>query len=205
MKTITELKTQAKNAKRVSVYLDGQYYCGLDLQTVVKNRLKVGLSLEESEFIDIQRESEFSACYNSALNLISKSVKTEKEVSDKLIKKGYLKEIVEEVIEKVKSYGFIDDKNYAERYVSTYKNVKGKRLIALELKKKGVSEKDYKEILDETDSQQETAYNLAVKYLKNKAIDEKTIRKCYNYLLSKGFSYDECTYATKKATNFNED
>ena len=205
MKTITELKTQAKNAKRVSVYLDGQYYCGLDLQTVVKNRLKVGLSLEESELIDIQRESEFSACYNSALNLISKSVKTEKEVSDKLIKKGYLKEIVEEVIEKVKSYGFIDDKNYAERYVSTYKNVKGKRLIALELKKKGVSEKDYKEILDETDSQQETAYNIAVKYLKNKAIDEKTIRKCYNYLLSKGFSYDECTYATKKATNFNED
>ena len=205
MKTITELKTQAKNAKRVSVYLDGQYYCGLDLQTVVKNRLKVGLSLEESELIDIQRESEFSACYNSALNLISKSVKTEKEVSDKLIKKGYLKEIVEEVIEKVKSYGFIDDKNYAERYVSTYKNIKGKRLITLELKKKGVSEKDYKEILDETDSQQETAYNLAVKYLKNKAIDEKTIRKCYNYLLSKGFSYDECTYATKKATNFNED
>ena len=205
MKTITELKTQAKNAKRVSVYLDGQYYCGLDLQTVVKNRLKVGLSLEESELIDIQRESEFSACYNSALNLISKSVKTEKEVSDKLIKKGYLKEIVEEVIEKVKSYGFIDDKNYAERYVSTYKNVKGKRLIALELKKKGVSEKDYKEILDETDSQQETAYNLAVKYLKNKAIDEKTIRKCYNYLLQKGFSYDECTYATKKATSFNED
>jgi regulatory protein len=205
MKTITELKTQAKNAKRVSVYLDGQYYCGLDLQTVVKNRLKVGLSLEESELIDIQRESEFSACYNSALNLISKSVKTEKEVSDKLIKKGYLKEIVEEVIEKVKSYGFIDDKNYAERYVSTYKNVKGKRLIALELKKKGVSEKDYKEILDETDSQQETAYNLAVKYLKNKAIDEKTIRKCYNYLLSRGFSYDECTYATTKATNINED
>lgn len=205
MKTITELKTQAKNAKRVNVYLDGQYYCGLDLQTVVKNRLKVGLSLEESEIIDIQRESEFSACYNSALNLISKSVKTEKEVSDKLIKKGYLKEIVEEVIEKVKSYGFIDDKNYAERYLSTYKNVKGKRLIALELKKRGVSEKDYKEILDETDSQQETAYNLAVKYLKNKVIDEKTVRKCYSYLLSKGFSYDECTYATKKATNFNED
>ncbi len=205
MKTITELKTQTKNSKRVSVYLDGQYYCGLDLQTVVKNRLKVGLQIDESKIIEIQRESEFSACYNSALNLISKSVKTQKEVTDKLIKKGYLLEIVNEVIEKVKGYGFIDDKDYAERYVSTYKNSKGKRLIALELKKKGVDDKVFKEVLEDTSSQEEVAYNLALKYLKNKEIDKNTVRKCYNYLLTKGFTYEECSYATKKATNLDEE
>ena len=205
MKIITDLKTQTKNAKRVSVFLDGEYYCGLDLQTVVKNRLKVGLEISESELIEIQRESELSACYNSALNLISKSSKTEKEVGDKLINKGYLPEIVSEVILKVKSYGFIDDKIYAERYVSTYKNTKGKRLMALELKRKGVSESDVNCVLDSATSQEEVAYNIALKYLKNKEINRATVQKCYNYLLSKGFSYDECSYATKKATKIEEE
>ncbi len=205
MKIITDLKTQTKNAKRVSVFLDGEYYCGLDLQTVVKNRLKVGLEISESELIVIQRESELSACYNSALNLISKSSKTEKEVSDKLVNKGYLLEIVSEVILKIKSYGFIDDKNYAERYVSTYKNTKSKRLMALELKRKGVSESDVNSVLDSATSQEEVAYNIALKYLKNKEINRTTVQKCYNYLLSKGFSYDECSYATKKATKIEEE
>ena len=43
MKTITALKEQSKNKKRVNVYLDGQFYIGLDLLTVMKLRLKEGL------------------------------------------------------------------------------------------------------------------------------------------------------------------
>ena len=80
MKTITDLKTQVKNKKRVSVYLDGAYYCGFDIATVLKNRLKVGMEIDEKILVDIQRESELQACFDSALNYISTSVKTEKEV-----------------------------------------------------------------------------------------------------------------------------
>ena len=106
MKTITDLKPQLKNGKRVSVYLNGSYYCGLDLLTIMKYRLKVGSEIEESELIEIQKNSEAQACFDSALNIISKSVKTEKEIVDKLTKKGYLKEIIDEVLVKLRSYGF---------------------------------------------------------------------------------------------------
>lgn len=204
MKTITDLKPQVKNSKRVSVYLNGAYYCGLDLLTVMQHRLKVGMDIEESKIVEIQKSSEFEACFDSALNIISKSVKTEKEILDKLTKKGYLKEIIDEVLVKLRSYGFADDKNYAERYISTYKGVKGKRLLALELRRKGVKEVDSQEVLDGIENEYKTALKIAEKYVKNKEKDLKTLQKCYKYLLSKGFSYEDSLTAAKQVLGDND-
>ncbi len=195
MKTITELKTQAKNKNRVSVYLDGAYYCGLDVATVLKNRLKVGMEIEEQTLIEIQKESELQACFDSALTFISGAIKTEREVYQKLVKKGYLPEICSLAVEKVKSYGYLDDADYAKRYVSTYAKTKGKRLIGLQLKQKGVSDEQVEKAVLEIENQGETAKIIAEKYLKNKQVDKKILQKCYKYLLSKGFDYDDAKYA----------
>ena len=123
--------------------------------------------------------------------IISKSVKTEKQVRDKLISKGYLGEIVDKVIEKLKEYGYVDDGDFSSRYVSTYKGVKGRLLIKNELRKKGVSDTHVQEALSSIDSQEEAAKKLAEKYLKNKEITKQNLLKCYKYLLSKGFDYDD--------------
>ena len=198
MKKITDIKEQAKNKKRVSIYLDGEFYCGLDLVTAVKNRLKVGEFIQEETLVQIQCDSEMQACFDKALTFISSAVRTEKQIKDRLIKYGYLEEIVVKAIEKLKSYGYVDDEDYAKRYASTYKGVKGKRLIKLELKQKGVSEKDAETALSDIERQQEACDRLAEKYLKNKEKDQKNILKCYKYLLSKGFDYDEAKQAVDK-------
>ena len=204
MKTITDLKPQIKIGKRVSVYLNGSYYCGLDIITVMKNRIKVGDEIEESKLVEIQREAEAGACFESALKYISKSVKTEKQVKIKLLEKGYLEEIVLETLEKLKDYKFIDDKDYSERYVSTYKNNKGKKLIELELKNKGISKNDIYESLELVENELETAIKIAEKYVKNKEKDAQTLQKCYKYLISKGFNYEDSLTASKKAINSDE-
>ena len=124
MKVITHLKVQVKNKKRVSVYLDGSYFCGLDLTTVMLNRLKVGMAIEESELVKLQLESEQSTAFDKALKYIERSVKTERAVREKLRSYGYVDEVISTVIEKLKGYNFVDDKNYAERYVNTYSKYK---------------------------------------------------------------------------------
>ena len=198
MKQITALKEQVKNKKRVSVYLDGEFYCGLDLITVMKYRLKVGEFIEESRLVEIQYSAELQACFDKALSFISSSVKTQKQIKDKLLSLGYLDEIVEKTLEKLKEYGYVSDSDYAKRFTNTYKSAKGKRLIKLELKRKGVSEKDVDDALSTIESQQDTCDNLAEKYLKNKEKDQKNLLKCYKYLLSKGFDYDEAKQAVEK-------
>ena len=201
---ITDLKPQVKNAKRVSVYLDGNYYCGLDLITVMQARLKVGDEITKERLIEIQRESEMQACMDVALRALSKSVKTEKDIIKKLESKGFLSEIAVETVEKLKSYGYINDQDYSNRYAETYKNRKGKKLIKLELKQKGVDERVIDETLNAIESELETAIAIAEKYCKNKEKDLKLKQKCYNYLLSKGFSYEDSATATKKVLGEEE-
>ena len=206
MMQITDLKPQTKSAKRVSVYLDGSYFCGLDLLTVVKNRLKVGQFIEREKLIEIQRESELQSCMDCALKTLSKSVKTQREILDKLISKGFLKELAEETIEKLKGYGYINDENYTKRYAETYKRYKGKRLIKMELKQRGVDDKTADKVLEsEIVSELETAIKIAEKYVKNKEKDSKTLQKCYKYLLLKGFSYEDSLSASKKVIKIEED
>ena len=135
---------------------------------------------------------------SAAETFISSSVKTEKQIKDKLKKLGYLDEIIDSTLEKLKGYGYVDDGDFARRFTTTYKGVKGKKLIKLELKKKGVSDVDAENAVSEIQSQQETVDKLAEKYLKNKEKDKNNILKCYKYLLSKGFDYDEAKQAVEK-------
>ena len=190
MKVITDLTPQAKNPKRLNLYLDGSYYCGLDILTAAKYRLKVGASVEEGEIIAIQREAEYRKAFDYALKVLSNSMKTEKEVKDKL-------EIVFEVIAKVKEYGFISESEYAKKYAAAYANKKGKNLIKTELKRKGVGDDDIAAALSEND-ETDACEQLAEKYFKNKEKSYETAVKCYRCLVSKGFDFEAAKAAAFK-------
>ncbi len=202
MKTITSLKQQTKNAKRVSVYLDGQFYIGLDLLTVMKLRLKEGLVVDEKTLIEAQILDETSSCFDVALNYISKSLKTKKEVVDKLLKKGYCEEIISITLEKLSNYGYVDDTEYAKRFFETYKNSLGEKAIRYKLYLKGVDDKIIDELFSNTEFDINVPENLAKKYLKNKEINSQNLSRCYKYLLSKGFSYE---IANQVISKYKED
>lgn len=198
MKTITDLKPQLKKPDRINVYLDGRYYCALDLLTVKSHRLAVGKTVDEEFIIEVQKDGELRSATDTALNFITKSIKTEKQVRDKLLSYGYLEEIVDKVVEKIKDYGYINDEDYSTRFVSTYKGSKGSKLISYELQRKGVDKSIAETAVESIEDEEETCLKIAEKYLKNKEKDAKNIAKCYKYLLSKGFSYEVSKTAVDK-------
>ena len=202
---VTDIKPQAKNSKRVNLYLDGKFYCGLELFTVMKHRVKIGNDYTANEIIDIQIAEEEGVCLNYALNLLSKSVKTEKEIIAKLKKRGYVSEIIDSVIFKLKDYGYVNDEEFAEKYINSYSKNKGKRLLKSELKLKGVSDAIIEDKFLSVENELETAIKIAEKYVKNKPVDIKTKQKCYKYLLSKGFSYDDSKTAVDKVLSLDDE
>ena len=202
---VTDIKPQAKNSKRVNLYLDGKFYCGLELFTVMKHRVKIGNDYTANEIIDIQIAEEEGVCLNYALNLLSKSVKTEKEIIAKLKKCGYVSEIIDNVIFKHKDYGYVNDEEFAEKYINSYSKNKGKRLLKSELKLKGVSDAIIEDKFLSVENELETAIKIAEKYVKNKPVDIKTKQKCYKYLLSKGFSYDDSKTAVDKVLSLDDE
>ncbi len=190
MKVITDIKPQVKTPTRCSIYLDNVFYCGLELETVMRHRLKIGDQIEPEKLDEIQFDSERVRALDKALSFVTKSKKTQKQVKEHLFSKGYTEQTVESVIEKMKDYRFLDDGDYAESYAKSYSKTKGKKLIEMELKKRGISEEDMSLAIENIGDQTESAVLIAEKYLKNKQKDKANLLKCYKYLLSKGFDYD---------------
>lgn len=205
MKTITQISMQKNSGKHCNIYLDGVFYCGLRLETVVECRLKTGMEISEKELDEIQISSLYTHALDRAMELLSRSVKTEKQVRDYLIKKGFTQSLTDKVIDKLKEYRFINDALYAENYAECYSDKKGKYLIFRELKQKGVSEDVIKEALKEVKDSEETALEIAEKFLKGKPRDNKNLSACYRKLLSKGFGYDTCSEVMEKIKSADED
>ena len=195
MAIITQIAVQAKDKNRCNLYLDGKFFCGLNIETVIKYKLKVGVSVTETELDAIQYDSEKLQALAKATNYLSKALKTERQMKDYLLGKGYGNAVVFFVIDKLKEYGYIDDLLYAQSYLRTYKDKKGVKLIAYELKLKGVDGDIISTALSEFEESENPAIAIAQKFCVGKEVTKELVQKLYRKLLSKGFTYDQVKQA----------
>ena len=193
---ITAITPQKHDAKRCNIEVDGRFFCGMQLLTVMEHRLKVGSIVTEEELSALQLAGEKQTALDKALTHISASMKTEKDVRDFLRRKGYLQEVSDYVVEKMKGYGYLDDEAYARAYAESAGRRKGSRLIRMELKRKGIPESALA-ALPERD-ERGAAAEVLQKYLRGKEQDVKTLRKAYAHLISKGFDHDTARAALEE-------
>ena len=196
MPEITQITVQTKNKKRCNLFIDDEFFAGVSVETVVKNRLKVGKIVDAKELLELIEENDRTEALCKAADYISKALKTKRQVKDYLIRKGYSEEVAWYCVDKLKDYNYIDDKEYSKRYIESVSKNQGKRLIEYKLMMKGVKKEDVEGAYTETEiDSKENAKNVAFKYLKNKSIDKETLAKAYRYLIGRGFNYDEASYA----------
>lgn len=164
----------------------------MTLETTVKNRLKVGQIVTLETLSKMQLESEKNEALDKALTHISATRKTEKQMRNFLRGKGYLPDVIDYVLEKMREYDFINDGEYAEAYVDFAGAKKGGRLIKMELKSKGIAQEQIDAALDGLSEEKQTEAAVAIlqKYLRNKEITREALQKAFRYLLSKGFDYE---------------
>lgn len=207
MNEITAIMPQVKDKTRCNIYIDGRFCCGLTLEATVKNRLKVGQTVAPERLAEIQLESEKSTAFDKALTHLSATRKTEKQIRIFLEGKGYLSAVIEYVVEKLRSYGFLNDGEYAEAYVEQAAKRKGARLIRMELRSKGVGETEIDEALGNLDGKTElrTATAILQKYMRGKNADRETLQKAYRHLMSKGYDYDTAKTALRAFGECDED
>ena len=190
MAVITAITPQVKDKTRCNIEIDGRFYCGMKLETVMQNRLKAGIVVTPEELSRMQLESEKQTALDKALHYITVSMKTEREIRKYLEKKGYLQDVSDYVVEKMKGYGFLDDAAYSAAYVGSASKRKGRRLIAAELRRKGVSDEEISGAIEGIEGEEESAKRILEKYLRGKTVDRKALQKAYAYLIGKGFEYD---------------
>lgn len=196
MKNVTAVTVQKRNKEKSNVFIDGSYYCALLNVTVVKYKIKAGSCIEDDEFERILCEDGESSAFELALGYVSKYAKSKKQTLEYLMRKGYAYPVAFKAIEKLCSYGYLSDDDFAESFVLQNKGANGKLLLKQKLRQKGIDEKCADRAINEHfEDEAESALRVAEKYMRNKERTYEGFGKCYRYLLSKGFSYDSASAA----------
>lgn len=143
------------------------------------------------------------SAFDAAGKYLSASPRSEKEVRDRLYKKGYHKPEVEDALALCKRYGYIDDVRYVSEYAEYYGAKMGKKMMEFKLvAEKGVPREIVAEALPEAlsdDEEAENAFRLANKYAATKHLTErKELAKVGAYLWQRGFSRDVIDHALNR-------
>ena len=194
-KTITRIQAQKKYPRRRSVFIDGKFAFGVDEEVVSRLGLEKGEDLTERRNKDILSQKAQSEAKNAALRFLSFRRRTEKEIKDKLRKRGFDDKSIGRTIDKLKEYDLINDSEFATAWVKerlAYKP-RGKRLLAQELWKKGIGKDIIDQVTEELCQDEEKSAAELLDKIKSryKNLEPKVARRrMYGLLLRRGFSYE---------------
>lgn len=201
MHYITEVKDIGRKCR---IIIDDEIIVQLYKGEVRKLRIKSGSQFSDeafSEMYDILNKR----ARERSLFLLKDMDKTEKQIRDKLKLGDYPEDIINNAIDFLKKYGYVDDARYTKLYIASKKNSKSIKQIEFELYKKGVNKEIVSEVFSKLNLSNEEALNKLIdkvirKYDLN---DRMQYNKMCRYLLTKGFSYVEIQEALFKYNGYS--
>lgn len=127
-----------------------------------------------------------------AVLLLKYRLRSTAEIVARLKRKEYSAPTIDEVLNRLKAYGYIDDKNFARIFIESCLNKGwGRRRIVLSFKKLGVNSDCYAQFMPsaqvETDNLQALLEKKAKFYRGKKNAQAKLLR----FLVNRGFDYEE--------------
>ncbi len=196
--TITGLRAQANDSQRVNVFIDGAFALGVSLTTLGKARLYVGKTLTNEEFEQLEHAEQGSKAYQAALRLLEARPRSIAEIRDRLRRKEFTPEAIEQAIERLSELGLLDDRAFAKLWVENRQTYRPRGLAALrnELRRKGVDRSVVDQVLanDElTGDQSAHAAELARSVVHKYANADNRVtftRRLGGFLQRRGFDFE---------------
>ena len=125
-----------------------------------------------------------------ALHILGRCSYSEYELRQKLQQKGYVIEEIDDVINRLLTYDYINDKKLAKNLFQKYLQVNKYSFnnITCKLKQHGLSDDIIKDITSTYDSEEEWRSALKIVNNRFKSLDDMTKEKIYRFLATRGFS-----------------
>lgn len=195
---ITEIRPV--NQKKSRVYIDEEFAFILYKSEIRRYRLEENEEITEADYTEILQEVLLKRGKARALHLLSSMDRTEGQLKNKLKEGGYPQEVIEQILDYVRNYHYVDDSRYVSGYLRTKGKTKSVRQMQAELQQKGVAAELVKEVMEQEEAIDESA---AIRcWMEKKHIDPETISKeqlwkFYQFLLRKGFHYEDIQHELK--------
>jgi regulatory protein len=192
VKQVTALRSRGGRRKRVSVYLDSKFAFSLEAEVVLTERLKVGQELTSEQIRALARADNFQRCLSAAMHYLSYRPRSEFELRERLGRRNFDGDSVEEVLARLKERGLVDDTEFAQFWQDNRQafSPRSSSLTRLELRRKGVAEEIIGQVVS-TVSDGESAYRAALGKARRLPVSDYQSfrRRLGEYLKRRGFSY----------------
>ena len=169
--------------------------------------IKSGNEISESVYESIKSEVLSKRAKLRAMNLLQKKDYTEKQLRDKLQEGLYSQELIDEAINYVKSYRYLDDERFARDYITYHMEMRSRNRILQDLTGKGISKDVTISIMDELyseseeisgDIETEQINKLLIKKHFDKDMDYKDKQKIMGFLVRRGYTMDSIRRAMEE-------
>lgn len=187
---ITNIKQQVKRPDRYSVYVDGVFIFGLSESALIEQRLVSGQEIDVTRLEALKSTAVADKAYGNALRYVAIRPRSIWEMRTYFQRKQVDEPVADEIITRLTSYGLLDDKKFAEAWVSNRRILKAtsKRRLRQELQQKHVASSIVDIVLHEDEADERTVLAELVEKKRSRYPDKQ---KFMQYLARQGFGYDD--------------
>jgi len=201
---ITKIVKDKHRKERYIVTVEGRSPFPVTSEILVKHNLKQGLDIDEAALAGISAENEDKMALDAALNLLSFSQRSRRELSERLSLKKFSRKAVTKTLSRLDELGYLNDISLAKNILTLRRmQGKGSELIKFEMKRKGIPS----DVINDTfagnrltpDEEAQAILPLAKKKFKQAAgeAQEKAVQRLIGFLARRGFSPDTVSRTLK--------
>lgn len=185
---ITEIKKI--DGKRFCLYVDEAPFSSVYASDIRRMKLVEDKDISENVLKEFRKEYLYKRAMNCAVASLQYSEKCEQDIRKKLSEYFFDSAIIDETVEKLKKYGYLDDVRYACCFIKQYAEKKSQKMITCQLLSKGVKQSVIDEAFATVQIPEE---NICLKNGMMKRYGLRDIRekreKVFAFYIRKGYSY----------------
>ena len=179
--------------RRVNVLLDGDYAFTANKRTLSQNDIKEGEQAKSlAALIEIIYEQELASALERSYYFLETRMRSGKELRQNLAKAGFSQEITDAAMEELERLGFLDDRAFSESWAQMKLQNKSVRMVAYELKQKGISSEIIDEIKESAprDDEEEKCLAVLTKYMRSREFTRENLNKAAQACMRKGYDWE---------------
>ena len=191
MPTLTAI-TRVARRRRADVHLDDGTAFSLSLDLIAERGLAVGATLTLAQQRDFEAEDQRRLAIAGALRLLAVHPRSEKDLRQRLRRRGLPPPAVDAAVERMKELGYLNDTAFARFWVDSRQAAtpRSRRYVLFELQRQGVDRETAEEAVAEI-ADVEVAYEAAQRRLRAlRGFDRPAFeRRLGAFLSNRGFGY----------------
>jgi regulatory protein len=176
----------------VDVFVDGELALSVGRELAAERALRPGRTLSPAEIAALAHADARRRAIESALRLLSYRPRSERELRERLARKGFDWRVVRATLARLRELGYLDDAAFARFWTETRQayRPRSRRLAESELRRRGIGREEAEAATAEI-SDEEAAYEAARRRLAALAgLEYARFReRLGGFLTRRGFSY----------------